>query len=130
MKKLEMIVRPSVVQQVIDALEAAGVGGMTVTPVDGCGNQKGQTGLYRGTEFSVRLRAKVKVEVVVEDEAVDRVIQRVCAASRPERSVTEISLSCPSRTPCGFAPGKRGKALSEALSRMQALFFGWRSDMG
>ncbi|MGE5577836.1 MAG: P-II family nitrogen regulator [Syntrophothermus sp.] len=82
MKKLELIVRPSVVQQVIDALEEAGAGGMTVTQVDGCGKQKGQTGLYRGTEFPIRLRPKVKLEVVVTEEKLESIIEKVIKVAR------------------------------------------------
>lgn len=82
MKKLEIIIRPSVAQQVIDALEQAGVGGMTVSQVDGCGKQKGQTGLYRGTEFSIRLLPKVKLEVVVGEAAVQTVVDQVISVAR------------------------------------------------
>jgi nitrogen regulatory protein P-II 1 len=82
MKKLELIVRPSVAQPVVDALEKLGVGGMTVSQVDGCGAQRGKTGLYRGTEFAIRLLPKVKIEVVVADEAVDRVVTAVTEVAR------------------------------------------------
>lgn len=82
MKKLEIIVRPNVVQQVIDVLEKLQVGGMTAFQVDGCGKQKGQTGLYRGTEFSLRLLPKVKLEVVVTDAEVQPVIDKVIEVAR------------------------------------------------
>jgi nitrogen regulatory protein P-II 1 len=82
MKKIEIIIRPSKVQEVIDALEKLGVGGMTATQVDGCGKQKGQTGLYRGTEFSLRLLPKVKLEVVVTDALVQSVIDVVVSEAR------------------------------------------------
>jgi nitrogen regulatory protein P-II 1 len=82
MKKLEVIVRPSKAQHVIDALEKLGVGGMTVMQVDGFGKQKGQTGLYRGTEFSVRLLPKAKLEVVLPEEGVATAIAKVVAVAR------------------------------------------------
>ncbi|MDI6871963.1 MAG: P-II family nitrogen regulator [Bacillota bacterium] len=82
MKKLELIVRPNVAQEVIDALEKLGVGGMTVMQVDGCGKQKGQTGLYRGTEFSLHLLPKVKIEVFLPDAAVQSVIEQITSVAR------------------------------------------------
>lgn len=82
MKKVELIVRPSLAQGVIDALEKAGAGGMTVTQVDGCGKQKGQTGIYRGTEFSIRLRPKVKIETVVPDDRVEEIVAKATEVAR------------------------------------------------
>ena len=81
-KKLEIIVRPTVAQQVIDALEKLGVGGLTAMQVDGFGKQKGQTGLYRGTEFAVRLLPKVKLEVVLAEKDVQAVVDKVVEVAR------------------------------------------------
>ncbi|MFO0789345.1 MAG: P-II family nitrogen regulator [Pirellulales bacterium] len=67
MKKIEAIIRHFKVEDVKNALSAAGISGMTVTEVRGFGRQKGHTEMYRGTEYRVDFVPKVKVEVVVDD---------------------------------------------------------------
>ena len=68
-----------------DALHDAGVSGITVSEVKGFGRQKGHTELYRGAEYVVDFLPKVKVEVVVEDDQVDRVVEAIEAAARTGR---------------------------------------------
>jgi nitrogen regulatory protein PII len=70
MKKVEGIIRPHLLEALKNALQAAGVTGMTVTEVKGFGRQKGQTETYRGTEYRVEFVPKVKVEVAVPDALV------------------------------------------------------------
>lgn len=82
MKKVEAIVRPSRFEEVKAALELIGVRGMTVTQVIGCGTQKGHTSVYRGQEFTVNLLEKMKIEIVVEDNFVDQVVNRISEAAR------------------------------------------------
>lgn len=76
MKRVEMIIRPEKLEDVKSILNGLSVHGMTVTMVSGCGKQKGRKKVYRGTEFSLNLLPKVKVEVVVPDEAVDSLIRK------------------------------------------------------
>ena len=81
MKLVTAIVKPFVLGDVKDALETFGVLGMTVSEVQGYGRQKGHPEVYRGAEYSVDFVPKVRVEVVVDDEAVDRVVQAVVDAA-------------------------------------------------
>lgn len=74
MKKIEAIVRPTKLNDIKDGLAKYGVKGMTVSEVVGCGLQKGQPYIYRGTQYNITLLPKVKIEVVVTDEILDGVI--------------------------------------------------------
>ena len=85
MKKVEAIIKPFKLDDVKDALHEAGVSGITVSEVKGFGRQKGHTELYRGAEYVVDFLPKVKVEVVVEDDQVDRVVEAIEAAARTGR---------------------------------------------
>ncbi|AOY78775.1 MULTISPECIES: P-II family nitrogen regulator [Moorena] len=82
MKKVEAIIRPFKLDEVKIALVNAGIVGMTVSEVRGFGRQKGQTERYRGSEYTVEFLQKLKVEIVVEDEQVDMVVDKVIAAAR------------------------------------------------
>jgi nitrogen regulatory protein PII len=74
MKKVEGIVRPHLLEAVKTALQEAGIVGMTVTEVKGFGRQKGQSEVYRGTEYKVEFLPKLKVEVAVDDALVEPVV--------------------------------------------------------
>lgn len=82
MKKIEAIIRPSKLDDVKDALDKFGVRGMTVTQVIGCGLQKGHTQIYRGTEYSINLLSKVKIEAVVKDKLVEDVVNLIATTAR------------------------------------------------
>ena len=82
MKKVEAIIRPFKLDQVKIALVNAGIVGMTVSEVRGFGRQKGQTERYRGSEYTVEFLQKLKLEVVVEDDQVQTVVDKIIAASR------------------------------------------------
>ncbi|AMW31715.1 MULTISPECIES: P-II family nitrogen regulator [Oscillatoriales] len=82
MKKIEAIIRPFKLDEVKIALVNAGIVGMTVSEVRGFGRQKGQTERYRGSEYTVEFLQKLKVEIVVEDEHVDMVVEKIVSASR------------------------------------------------
>lgn len=82
MKKVEAIIRPFKLDQVKIALVNAGIVGMTVSEVRGFGRQKGQTERYRGSEYTVEFLQKLKLEVVVEDDQVQTVIDKIIEASR------------------------------------------------
>jgi nitrogen regulatory protein PII len=85
MKKVEAIIKPFKLDDVKDALHDAGVSGITVTEVKGFGRQKGHTELYRGAEYVVDFLPKVKIEVVVEDDQVDRVLEAIENSARTGR---------------------------------------------
>src|SRR5438034_9265028 len=72
MKKLEAIIKPFKLEEVKEALAELGIEGMTVTEVKGFGRQKGHTEIYRGSEYTVDFLPKVKVEVVLADDMVDK----------------------------------------------------------
>ncbi|ADY56127.1 nitrogen regulatory protein P-II [Syntrophobotulus glycolicus DSM 8271] len=74
MKKIEAIVRPAKLEEVKEALGKFGVKGMTVTSVIGCGLQQGKTEVYRGSTYTINLLPKVKLEIIVPDDLVDKVI--------------------------------------------------------
>ncbi len=81
MKKIEAIIKPFKLDEVKAALSGIGVEGLTVTEVKGFGRQKGHTELYRGAEYVVDFIPKIKLEIVVTDELVDRVIEAVVGAA-------------------------------------------------
>ncbi len=85
MKKVEAVIKPFKLDDVKDALHDVGVSGITVTEVKGFGRQKGHTELYRGAEYVVDFLPKVKVEAVVEDDQVERVVEAIEAAARTGR---------------------------------------------
>lgn len=82
MKRVEAIIRPFKLDEVKIALVNAGIVGMTVSEVRGFGRQKGQTERYRGSEYTVEFLQKLKIEIVVEDEQVDMVVDRIVSAAR------------------------------------------------
>ncbi len=82
MKKIEAVVKPFKLDEVREALSELGVTGLTVTEVKGFGRQKGHTELYRGAEYVVDFLPKVKVEVVLADDLVDRAIEAIVKAAR------------------------------------------------
>lgn len=82
MKKVEAIIRPFKLDEVKIALVNAGIVGMTVSEVRGFGRQKGQTERYRGSEYTVEFLQKLKVEIVIEDDQVSTVVEKIIAAAR------------------------------------------------
>ncbi len=82
MKKIEAIIRPFKLDDVKNALNQAGIKGMTVLEVKGFGRQKGHAELYRGAEYVVDFLPKTKIEAVVSDEMVERVISALTDSAR------------------------------------------------
>ena len=82
MKKIEAIVRHYKVEQVKDALIALGLHGMTISEVRGFGRQKGQTETYRGAEYRIDFVPKLKLEIVVPNEAGDKVVDTIVKAAQ------------------------------------------------
>ena len=77
MKKLECIIRPFKLEEVKEALSNVGVRGMTVSEVRGFGRSRGHTELYRGSEYTIEFVPKLKIEIVVAEENVDKVVEAV-----------------------------------------------------
>ncbi|MGY8642151.1 MAG: P-II family nitrogen regulator [Verrucomicrobiales bacterium] len=81
MKKIEAIIKPFKLEEVKEALTAAGIHGMTVSEVKGFGRQKGHTEIYRGSEYTVDFLPKVKLETVVEEEDAESVVDTIVKAA-------------------------------------------------
>ena len=81
MKKIEAIIKPFKMDDVREALADVGVNGMTVTEVKGFGRQKGHTELYRGAEYQVDFLPKMKIEIILSDDVVDRAIEAITSAA-------------------------------------------------
>ena len=82
MKKIEAIIKPFKLDDVREALTEIGITGMTVTEVKGFGRQKGHTEIYRGAEYAVDFLPKVKLELVLSDDQVERAIEVIVEAAR------------------------------------------------
>ncbi len=82
MKMISAIIKPFKLDDVREALSDIGVQGITVTEVKGFGRQKGHTELYRGAEYVVDFLPKLKIELAVPDELLDRVMEAIAAAAR------------------------------------------------
>jgi len=82
MKIVMAIIKPFKLDEVRDALTAAGMHGMTVTEVKGYGRQKGHTEIYRGAEYAVNFLPKIKIEVAVASDQVGRTIETIAAAAK------------------------------------------------
>jgi nitrogen regulatory protein PII len=82
MKKIEAYIKPFKLDDVKEALMEAGAGGMSVAEVKGFGRQRGHTELYRGSEYKVDFLPKIRIDVVVKDADVERVVKAIVAAAR------------------------------------------------
>jgi len=82
MKKIEAIIKPFKLDEVRDALAALGIGGMTISEVEGFGRQKGRAEIYRGGEYSLQFLPKVKLEIVIDDSLVEPVLDAIVKAAR------------------------------------------------
>jgi nitrogen regulatory protein P-II 1 len=82
MKKIEAIIRPFKVDDVREALSEIGVKGMTISEVKGYGRQKGHTELYRGSEYKIDFLPKIKLEIVVGDNMVDRIVTTIIKTAK------------------------------------------------
>lgn len=85
MKLIVAIVKPHKAEDVTAALAEAGFAGLTATEVNGFGRQRGQTELYRGSEYTVDFLPKVKLEIALPDADADRAIEAIVAAARTGR---------------------------------------------
>ncbi len=85
MKRIEAIIKPFKLDEVKDALHEIGLQGITVVEAKGFGRQKGHTELYRGAEYVVDFLPKVKIEVVIDDEMVERAVEAIQQAAHTGR---------------------------------------------
>ena len=85
MKKIEAIIKPFKLDEVKEALQEAGIQGLSVIEVKGFGRQKGHTELYRGAEYIVDFLPKVKIEVVLDDDQVDEAIEAIIDAAKTDK---------------------------------------------
>ncbi len=85
MKKIEAIIKPFKLDEVKEALQEIGLQGITVTEAKGFGRQKGHTELYRGAEYVVDFLPKVKIEIVITDDSLDRAMDAIRRAAQTGR---------------------------------------------
>jgi len=82
MKKIEAIIRPFKLEEVKEALVEEGIRGLTISEVRGYGRQKGHTETYRGSEYRIEFVPKIKIEVVVEDSKLEKVIDAILKTAK------------------------------------------------
>jgi len=85
MKKIEAIIKPFKLDEVKEAMQDVGIQGITVTEAKGFGRQKGHTELYRGAEYVVDFLPKVKIDVVVKDDELERAVEAIRTAAQTGR---------------------------------------------
>ena len=83
MKIVMAIIKPFKLDEVREALTAIGIQGLTVSEVKGYGRQKGHTEIYRGTEYAVSFLPKLKIEIAVASDAVDKAIEAIATSAKP-----------------------------------------------
>ncbi|HEY6626782.1 MAG: P-II family nitrogen regulator [Ignavibacteriaceae bacterium] len=82
MKKIEAIIRPFKLEEVKEALVEEGIRGLTISEVRGYGRQKGHTETYRGSEYRIEFVPKIKIEVVIEDSKVEKVVDAILKTAK------------------------------------------------
>jgi nitrogen regulatory protein PII len=82
MKKIEAVIRPGKLEEIKESLNKFNVHGLTISQVMGCGLQKGRKEYYRGTEVTLNLLPKIKIEIVTNDNSVDDIIKLICDEAR------------------------------------------------
>ena len=109
MKKVEAIIKPFKLDEVKEALQQIGVQGLTVTEVKGFGRQKGHTELYRGAEYVVDFLPKIKLEIVIADEMVDKAVEAIVEAANTGRIGDGKIFVLPLGESIRIRTGERGK---------------------
>jgi len=112
MKKVEAIIKPFKLDDVKEALHGIGIQGLTVTEVKGFGRQKGHTELYRGAEYVVDFLPKIKLEIAVTDDMVDKVVDAIIEAANTGRIGDGKIFVLPMEEAIRIRTGQRG---SEAV---------------
>jgi nitrogen regulatory protein P-II 1 len=85
LKKIEAIIKPFKLEEVKEALDAVGIRGITVSEVKGFGRQKGHTELYRGAEYVVDFLPKIKLELVLPDDLVEKAVEAIVGSAKTGR---------------------------------------------
>jgi len=109
MKKIEAIIKPFKLDEVKNALTKIGVQGMTITEVKGFGRQKGHTEVYRGAEYTIDFIPKIKIDLIVSDELVPRVIEALERAARTGKIGDGKIFISPVEEVIRIRTGERGK---------------------
>ena len=109
MKKIEAIIKPFKLDEVKNALTKIGVQGMTITEVKGFGRQKGHTEVYRGAEYTIDFIPKIKIDLIVSDELVPRVIEALERAARTGKIGDGKIFLSPVEEVIRIRTGERGK---------------------
>ena len=109
MKKVEAIIKPFKLDEVKEALQQIGVQGLTVTEVKGFGRQKGHTELYRGAEYVVDFLPKIKLEIVIAEEMVDKAVEAIIEAANTGRIGDGKIFVLPLGESIRIRTGERGK---------------------
>jgi nitrogen regulatory protein P-II 1 len=109
MKKVEAIIKPFKLDEVKEALQQIGVQGLTVTEVKGFGRQKGHTELYRGAEYVVDFLPKIKLEIVLTEEMVDKAVEAIIEAANTGRIGDGKIFILPLGESIRIRTGERGK---------------------
>ena len=124
MKKIEAIVKPFKVEDVKEALAEVGVDGMTVSEVKGFGRQKGHTEIYRGSEYTVDFLPKVKFEIVLDDDRVQRTVDAIVRAAKTGKIGDGKVFVYPVEEVIRIRTEERGSERSDGESRR--VFFAWQ----
>ena len=82
MKKIEAVIRPFKLEKVKEALMEEGIRGLTISEVRGYGRQKGHTETYRGSEYRIEFIPKIKIEVVIDDDKIDRIVDAILKTAK------------------------------------------------
>lgn len=109
MKKIEAIIKPFKLESVKEALTDLGVAGMTVSEVKGYGRQKGHKEVYRGAEYNVEFNPKIKIELVVDGELVDKIIEAIRGAANSGKIGDGKIFVLPVEDVMRIRTGERGK---------------------
>jgi nitrogen regulatory protein P-II 1 len=109
MKKIEAIIKPFKLEAVKDALTDIGITGMTVSEVKGYGRQKGHKEMYRGAEYNVDFNPKIKIELVLAAEMVDKVVNAIRDAANTEKIGDGKIFVLPVEDVLRVRTGERGK---------------------
>lgn len=109
MKKIEAIIKPFKLDDLKTALHDLGVQGMTVSEVKGFGRQKGHTEVYRGAEYIVDFIPKVKIEIVIDESMVDKVLEAIIASVKTGKIGDGKIFVLPVDAVCRIRTGETGK---------------------
>ncbi|MCP4343441.1 MAG: P-II family nitrogen regulator [Desulfobulbaceae bacterium] len=109
MKKIEAIIKPFKLEAVKDALTEIGITGMTVSEVKGYGRQKGHKEMYRGAEYNVDFNPKIKIELVLTADLVDKVVDAIRDAANTEKIGDGKIFVLPVEDVLRVRTGERGK---------------------